>query len=122
MFPKVCLPTKIIDHLGFTINSEEMTVTMTSEKTDKISEIMKNCLQSKSHTIRQIASVIGKINATRPANRMEQFFTKRMEMDKIKALKISKFDYDANMTLSEGSQQDLEWVLKNLRGVSASIN
>ena len=53
---------------------------------------------------------------------MEQLFTKRMEMDKIKALKISKFDNDANMTLSEGSQQDLEWVLKKFRGVSTQIN
>ena len=44
-----------------------------------------------------------------------------MEIDKTKALARNKYCYDAQMTLSRQSQIDLQWLLDNLRDISAPI-
>ena len=63
----VIVSTKIIEHLGFIINSATM-ISMTLKKTSNLVKLIRHCLANESSTIRQIASVIGKIAATEPIN------------------------------------------------------
>ena len=117
----VAWPVQEIVHLGFIINSKDMTVTMTREKTGKILELVKQALEAESSTIRQIARLIGKISATGPANQWALYLTKVMEMDKNRALACNKFDYDARMQLSAWAKEDLEWVQSNLGDSTAPV-
>ena len=118
----VILPTTRIEHLGFIIDSESMMVLMTSAKTSKIIERAQYCLNKQNVTIRMIASVIGKIGATRPASKWALLFTKQLEIDKTNALFENKFNYDAQMEISQESRSNLEWVVDNLAGMSAPVH
>ena len=71
--------------------------------------------------IRQVASLIGKINATKPANKWAFMYTKWLEMGKNKALATQKYDYEKYMVLSERAREDLEWLLYNLPPSSAPV-
>ena len=44
-----------------------------------------------------------------------------MEIDRIEALNVNSYCYDALMTLSEQSRQDLQWLLNNLKDASAPV-
>ena len=117
----VIFPTTRIEHLGFIIDSVSMMVSMTPEKTNKIIELVQDCLTKEKMTIRMIARIIGKINATRPANKWAALFTKQLEIEKNYALFANKFNYDAFMEVSKTSSLDLQWVLENLADMSAPV-
>ena len=46
------MPTQKIEYLGFTINSKDMTVTLTKEKQEKLSVLVKQIVTSKRVKIR----------------------------------------------------------------------
>ncbi len=117
----VVVPTQTIEHLGFIIDSRSMTVTMTPEKTMKIRELILECLQTDQVTIRQVARLLGKFNATGPANPWALLYSKNMERDKNWALSQNRFDFEATMTLSDVTKSDLQWWLTSLPHLSAPI-
>lgn len=110
-----------IEHLGFILNSITMLVTMTDNKVQKIIKLIQKALDKEVCGIRQVASLIGKINATRPANKYAALFTKNMEVEKHQALISNKFNYDAGMVLTTEARVDLHWLLENLGSASAPI-
>lgn len=65
--------------------------------------------------------MLGKINATRPANRWAALFTKSLEIEKTQSLFDCQFKYEASMSLSQSVRQDLRWVLENLADSSAPV-
>ena len=71
--------------------------------------------------IRQVASLIGKVNTTAPTNPVAALYTKNLENEKIQALCEEKFNYDAYMSLSVKSKTDLYWLKDNLKNSSAPI-
>ena len=58
------IPSKEVTFLRFIINSETMTVKLTSEKKQKIKEPCKSLTASKDHTIRHVAKVYGMLPAS----------------------------------------------------------
>ena len=61
------LPKQIIVFLGFTINSVDMTVTLTDETILKIKTLILQVLNSEKVTIREVARVIGYFISSLPA-------------------------------------------------------
>ena len=55
----VTMPTQIIEHLGFVLNSIDMTVTLTNDKMLKLHKIAMDVLNKDHPTIREVASLIG---------------------------------------------------------------
>ncbi len=117
----VTKPTSIIEHLGFIINSDSMTVTMTDDKVNKIMKLAQECLHSNKLPIRQVAKLIGKFNATRPANVWAGLYSKQLEIDKNLALAGSKYDFEALMEISDSAKVDIQWWLHNLPRLTAPI-
>ena len=72
-------------------------------------------------SIRQVASVTGKLTATKPANRFAPLFTKQLEIEKNRALSKNGFDYDQKMSISDLAVRDLRWSLEHLPESSAPI-
>ena len=108
----------VIQHLGFIMNSMTMTVTMTTEKTSKIVDLINIALESEESTVRHIARIIGKVKATGPANKYAALFTKNLEVHKNEALRQRRFSYDENMSLSRAY---LNWLKTNLKNSSAPV-
>ena len=67
-----------------------MQVTLTTDKARKILKLIHNALHDEIISIRQIARVIGKVNATSPGNKVAALFTKNLENDKIQARPLWK--------------------------------
>ena len=59
-------PSQETTYLGFVFNSKEMSVTLTSEKREKILESCKSFFKKDSFTLRELSSLIGTLTSTFP--------------------------------------------------------
>ena len=111
----VFIPQQQITFLGFVIDSLKMIVRLTDDKIRKIKEILQ-CTINNSHSvkIRDIARIIGYMISSLPAVRYGALYYRYLEMDKIKALKQSKGDFEASMSVSKQGISEMRWWLDNL--------
>ena len=110
----IFIPTKTITFLGNTIHSSDMTVTL---PVDKVHLIVQECmsLRKKSHeTIRKVARVLGLIVSTFSAVEYGPLHYRDIEMQKIKALKYSKGNFDNKMQITNSMREELTWWITNL--------
>ena len=84
-----------------------MTVTPTEEKKTKIKDLVLQLLTQGSSSIRLLAKFIGMIIASFPGVMHGPLWYRRLENDKIEALKSSKGDYDATVTFSIEATADM---------------
>ena len=70
------MPTQIIEHLGFVLNSIDMTVTLTDDKTLKLHKLAMAVLSKDHPTIREVASLTGILVSCTPGGyNMRNCFT-----------------------------------------------
>ena len=115
-------PQKSITFLGFVIDSEKMTVTLTDDKKDKIKLLCKNLLHKKGVKIQQLAEVVGNLVAALPAVTFGKLYYRQLDNDKIKALKVSGDNYEDFIKLSDTAINDLSWWVHNLEKSYANIS
>ena len=118
----VLTPVRQITYLGFIINSEVMTVTPTEEKKKKIKDLAIKLLSQGCSSIRLLAKFIGMIVASFPGVMYGPLWYRRIENDKIEALKRSKGDYDAPVIFSIEAVTDMQWWRDNIDRVSNVID
>lgn len=85
----VFLPAKI-EFLGFLLDSEMITISLTCEKADKFVTLCNKLLLKCEITIRDFAQVIGKLVASQPGVQFAPLFLKDLEHEKERALKKCK--------------------------------
>jgi len=102
-------PVKIIQFLGFWIDSEKMMVYLTNEKMQTISKECKNLMLKNVSSIREVARVLGLIVSSFSAVEFGLLHYRDIESEKIQALEISKGNFDAEMTISEAMRVQLHW-------------
>ena len=108
-------PTPQIQFLGFTLDSQSMTISLPD---DKKAEIIKECttlIGAQSPHIRYVARVIGKLIATFPAVQYGPLYYRSLERDKIYALRANRGHFDRVMQLSGKAKQELRWWINNIR-------
>ena len=109
----VLIPTHIIDHLGFIINSIEMTVSITKEKYEKLSRQALHILNNTDYSIRDVSRLIGIMVACCTGVEYGELCCKQLEIEKITALRINNGDFDCTMVISKNAKADVEWWLEN---------
>ena len=105
----ITTPTKTIEHLGFLIDSNYMTVGISKEKFEKVQSLCRKTVNNKVHIIRDIAQLVGTLVACFPGVKYSQLFYRQLELDKINALKRSCGNFEKLMSLSHRSKTDLSW-------------
>ena len=111
---KSCLtPKQKIAFLGFEIDSCSMSLTLTKGKKGKIKSLCKQLLTFRKICLRELASVIVNIAASFTIVSYGSLYYKSLEKDRLEALKISKLNYDTNLTLSNDSISELPWWVNN---------
>ena len=110
-----------LEHLGFLLSSHTMMVTLPEEKIQSLQSLVSRTLRRPHMTIREGAKVIGSLIATAHGNRFAQMFTKRLEVDKSRALAGNGYDFEEKMTFSGEAKADLHWWLENLPTVFRPI-
>ena len=118
----VLLPTQCIEFLGFLLDSTSMTVRLTSPKRDKLVQMCQKFLQpNKLYTIRQVASLIGSLVSSFPGVEFGPLHYRALEADKDSHLRMHQGHFDALMSLSAGSLEDLNWWVFHLPSASKNI-
>ncbi len=106
----VTSPSQEVIILGFVINSITMTIRVTDEKKAKIKTILLAAIANPVDiSIRQVAKIIGSLVSSLPGVQYGALYYRCLEMDKISALKISKGNFHAPMTISKEGLEELGW-------------
>ena len=102
-------PKHIIEHLGFILNSIDMTISLTEAKIRNIRLQKTQLLDKNVLPIREAAQFIGTIVSCSIAVQYAPLFYKQLEIVKIEALKMSKGNFDAFMSFSDTAKKDMLW-------------
>lgn len=105
----VTQPTQVLEHLGFVLNSINMTVSLTREKIDSITRLAQDILHRPTCSIREAAQLIGTLVSSSPGVEYGPLFYKQLEIEKIDALKKHKGSFEVQMQFSELARSDIHW-------------
>ena len=117
----VLKPTQKIVYLGFWLDSTNMTITLTSEKAQKIKVACKNLLQSQKTSIKNLSRVVGLLVASIPGVQYGKLLYRSLDNHKSAALKENKGDFTAQTELTQTCKQDLLWWAENIEHESRNI-
>ena len=109
----VIIPTQILHHLGFILNSLDMTVSIFEEKHAKLKHTAQKVLDKKSPTIREVARLIGMMISCFPGVEYGELSYRQLEIEKAAALKASNWVFENTMQLSETAKSDITWWIMN---------
>ena len=110
----VLAPQQKLKFLGFWLDSTTMEVSVSDPKIDKLELEALKLLDTKSPTVRQVASVVGLMVSCTPGVDYGFSHIKALEREKNVALASQKFNYDAKMRVSYEATQDIFWWLENI--------
>ena len=118
----VLTPTQKITFLGFILDSVKMTITLTKERKEKIYGSCTSLLDKDGSTvIRELAQTIGNLVSAFRAVPYGQLYYRGLEDCKIKALKISKGNFDKPTQLTAKALNELIWWKNNIMSSFAPI-
>ena len=108
------IPAKIVEYLGFIIDSEKRITYLSDQKKQKIYE--KCCIipTKPKLTIREFASFIGTLTFSFPGNQFGPRYYRAMLKLKDKSLKYNKGNFNAAIKLSEDALYEIAWWKKNI--------
>ena len=105
----VLQPTQEVEFLGMMINSARMEIWLPTEKAQNILTLCRDTIQTKRLTLRRLASLIGKLQATLAAIPLAPMQIRALQQDLIKAQQ-KQMSYEQEISLSKDSLKDLQWV------------
>ena len=118
----VTTPTQMIQHLGFILNSIDMTVSLTEAKIATLTEIAQLVLSKSEMPVTLVARLIGHMVSCFPRVEFGELFYRQLEIEKSVALKVEKGNFDAKMTLSDKARSDIHWWISNAHLSNKVIN
>ena len=116
LHPDKCqlIPSTKIKTLGFIVDSVEVKVTLTQDKTENILSLLKHNIRKNVIKIRELARSFGKLLAAFPASKYGPLHFRNLKKDKIITLEKVNGNYEACTTLSNLSKKEMQWWMKNL--------
>ena len=109
MGKSVTEPTHVLQHLGFIINSTDMTIQITQEKYNNIRHWANTLLKKNNLKIRDVAKVVGILVSCAPGVQYAPLFYKQLDIEKGLALKQNFGNFDSTMRISKVAKTDLAW-------------
>ena len=114
------VPTQSLTFLGLSIDSQSMSLSFPEKK---IMNIKSKCLiRNPTSSAREIASLIGSLEAARPAIWQAPLHYIELQIQLIKSLEASRDNYKTLMSLSSDAHTERQWWLQNLTVNGSTIN
>ncbi len=117
----VFAPSQVMEFLGFSIDSRDMSVTLTDEKKVALKTFCEETLTRVSMPIRHAACLLGKFNSSCLAVPHGKLHFRDLDRDKTRALTANKWNFDKCFTLSDRARDDIRWWATNILEASAPI-
>ena len=114
-------PTRKLKFLGFMLDSEEMTVTLTQEKREKIGRAAQAILDKDNPSIREVAGLIGLMVAYSAGVEYGPSHYKQLELDKNRALVENKGNFDRPMKVSPQGVEDIKWWMNTVGSAERKV-
>lgn len=105
----IFIPSKRMEFLGFVLDSSSMLIYPNEKKVLKIKDLCSKVLNVTYLSIQQLAELIGHLVSVSSGNQYAPIFYKRLEILKNKALKQSKHNYKATVSLTDEVKKDIQW-------------
>lgn len=106
-------PTQRIQYLGFTISSQSMTISLPCDKVEQIKLDCQWALSQQAVSVRDLCRIIGRLTASIQAVLPAPLQYRRLQ--RLKNLCFAETqDFDAHVTLDQGSRKELAWWRDNL--------
>ena len=99
-----------------------MTVSLTPERSRKLKLACERLYNKTSPTIHEVAHVVGLMVASFLAVRYAHMYYRSLEIDKCDALRSNQGNFDAKMTLTHQTKQDLLWWADSIEGSQKPIS
>lgn len=110
-------PQTTCKYLGFIFDTENLSISLPSDKRSKIAQLVTKFSKIQSCTIRELAQLIGVLVAACPAAKYGWLYTKILEREKYLAL-LTTDNYEAKINLPRTILTDLDWWLANINTTS----
>jgi len=101
--------TQQIEFLGFTINSNSMTISLPKPKINNIKYEARKWIKNPQGTIRQLAQLNGRLAATIQAILPARLKYRALERQMIMSLQQNNYQWEAKITLNQEAIKELEW-------------
>ena len=101
--------TKVVEFLGFVINTECFEVSLTKGKLLSLRTCVEKALSRRKVTIRFLSQIIGKIVSTFPCCDEAPLHYRTLDRSKVKSLHLCKQKWNSMIKLSSQCLQELEW-------------
>ena len=105
----IFLPSQTMEFLGFIIDSNNMTVSMTTGKKQNIIDHCNKNLNNPNHSIRNIATLLGKFSSALIAVPMGKLHFKALERNKVASLRKNCGNFDITIHLGQAAKNDILW-------------
>ena len=114
-------PAKVITYLGFVLNSETMTIRITTQRALKIKKSCQLILSLNVMTVHKFSKTIGLMVASFQGVKYGKLHYRRCDNHKTKVLKEGKGNFQTRMKLNAGCKDDLLWWVQNIESAFHSV-
>jgi len=101
-------PSQLTQFLGFLIDSQNMMIRLTKEKTELLVQTCRAARQQGRLSVRDLSRLIGRMTATIPAISQAPLWYRNLQNVKNQALRMSG-SYEAVVALTQGALEELDW-------------
>ena len=113
-------PTQSLTFLGLSINSVTMTLSLPEKKILNIQNKCQKILSNPTSSAREVASLIGTLEAARPAIWQAPLHYRYLQIQLIRSLQVSQHNYETRMSLNSNAQAELHWWYQNVPTINGS--
>ena len=115
-------PSQQLEHLGFLLDSANMTVSLTQKKCEKLKNKCRHILNAERNTIREDAQLSGILVASFTGVEYGRLHYRALDKDMVQALKTARGNFDASIVLSSTTKEEITWWLDNIEGETRCIS
>ena len=105
----ILCPLQEITFLGFIINSKDMTIALTTRRSEAFARLCEELINASKPKIRFVARVIGTIISSFPAVWYGPLYYRSLENAKIYALRANSGNFNSKMVLNDLCKHELQW-------------
>ena len=106
--------------LGLSIDSQTMSLSLPEKKILDIQNKCQSLIRNPTTSARAVASLIGTLEAARPAIWQAPLHYRQLQIQLIKSLRASRDNYETLMSLNSNARTELQWWLHNITTVNGS--
>ena len=101
------VPRRCFEYLGFVLNSQSMTISLSDVKKEKMKLLCSEILEDECPKIRTIAKLLGKFTSSFAAVQFGKLHYRSLEREKIQPLRLSKGSFDKKMKVPSAGKENI---------------